>query len=112
MKTAIYSIIAREQIQYMLGDVERRYVGKTRFGGLITAQVPVLSPQIPMTRTTTTLDASAGPNPQLVRGRSVKNDDYVDNRKDLIKNKVAIDCSAGFQFQYELVVVWLTSCFL
>ena len=26
MKTAIYSIIAREQIQYMLGDVERRYV--------------------------------------------------------------------------------------
>ena len=106
MKTAIYSIIAREQIQYMLGDVERRYVGKTRFG------VPVLSPQIPMTRTTTTLDASAGPNPQLVRGRSVKNDDYVDNRKDLIKNKVAIDCSAGFQFQYELVVVWLTSCFL
>ena len=24
MKTAIYSIIAREQIQYMLGDVKRR----------------------------------------------------------------------------------------
>ena len=26
MKTAIYSIIAREQTQYMLGDVERRCV--------------------------------------------------------------------------------------
>ena len=96
-----YREFARKQIHYMLGDSGRSFV--VGFGNNPPQRPHHRSSSCPLAPEPCGWDNlnSAGPNPQVLYGALVggpgKNDDYVDDRKDYIKNEVATDYNAGFQ---------------
>lgn len=101
IKTAAFREFARKQIHYMLGNSGRSFM--VGFGNNPPERPHHRSSSCPLSPAPCTWDNfnSPAPNPQTLYGALVggpgKNDEYVDNRKDFIKNEVATDYNAGFQ---------------
>jgi len=100
-KAASYRQWAMCQVHYALGDTGRSYV--VGFG----VNPPTKPhhrgnscPQYPLPCSWDAQD-NPGPNPHTLYGALVggpgKSDDYVDDRKDYVRNEVACDYNAGFQ---------------
>merc|ERR1712150_85777 len=95
-----YEKFTRQQIDYMLGDAGRSFV--VGFGKDPPQKPHHRSSSCPSTGPCDWNNYnSPDPNPHILYGALVggpgDNDDYVDDRKDFIKNEVAMDYNAGFQ---------------
>merc|ERR1712226_765861 len=95
-----FETFGRKQIHYMLGDTGRSYV--VGFGTNPPQRPRHRSSSCPLTGPCNWDQfVSANPNPHILFGALVGGpdavDNYVDDRRDYIKNEVTIDFNAGFQ---------------
>ncbi|GFR50177.1 hypothetical protein Agub_g12344 [Astrephomene gubernaculifera] len=98
---------AKKQLSYMLGDNSRSQSYVVGFKPTAQHNAPQkphhrsssCSPNYSVTCDWTALDLS-GPNPSVLAGALVggpaRDDSYTDNRRDYMKNEVALDFNAGF----------------
>eukprot|EP00794_Sanderia_malayensis_P007297 gene7297-8113_t len=103
IKPTQYRAFARQQIYYMLGKPNSPRSFVVGFGKNPPKRPHHRSSSCPNKPEDCNWDEynTAAPNPQILYGALVggpgENDNYVDDRKDYIKNEVACDYNAGFQ---------------